>query len=155
MRWLAQVDRWNHHRAANERWRWRCLRGGVPAGLFLFGSAVVILLVGVLAAPLRAKVAGHDTAGCADTDVDRWFAAHRTHDFNRATYYATAAAETPTIAGLAVREPAKGQRSNQLGGRSRQRARVPAPVRRRPPSVLGDRGRAGRHRPPAPTLTNP
>jgi hypothetical protein len=52
MRWLAHVDRWNHHRAASGRWRW-------------------------------------SGAG--------------------------AAAETPTIAGLAVREQAKGRLSMQLG----------------------------------------
>jgi hypothetical protein len=40
---------------------------------------------------------------------------HRTNDLNRATHYATAAAETPTIAGLAVREQAKGRLSMQLG----------------------------------------
>jgi membrane-associated phospholipid phosphatase len=83
-------------------WRWRRLRDGVPAGLFLLGSAVVILLVGVLVGLLLAKGASHDAVGRADTRVDRWFAAHRTNDLNRATHYATDAAETPTIAALAV-----------------------------------------------------
>jgi hypothetical protein len=114
MRWLAQVDRWTHHRAANGRRHWpgAGCRNGVPAGLFLFGPAVVTLLVGVLVAPLPAKIASHDTVGSADTHVDRWFPAHRTHDSNRATYYATAA-ETPTTAGLAVREQAKGLRGQE------------------------------------------
>lgn len=83
-------------------WRWRRLRDGVPSGLLLLGSAVVILLVGVLVGLLLAKGASHDAVGRADTRVDRWFAAHRTNDLNRATHYATDAAETPTIAALAV-----------------------------------------------------
>ena len=83
-------------------WRWRRLRDGVPSGLFLFGSAVVILLVGVLVGLLLAKVASHDAFGRADTHVDRWVAAHRTNDVNQATHSATDAAETPTIAALAV-----------------------------------------------------
>lgn len=83
-------------------WRWRRLRDGVPSGLFLFGSAVVILLIGVLVGLLLAKVASHDVVGRTDTHVDRWFAAHRTNALNRATHYATTAAETPTIAALAV-----------------------------------------------------
>jgi membrane-associated phospholipid phosphatase len=83
-------------------WRWRRLRDGVPSGLFLFGSAVVILLVGVLVGLLLAKIASHDVVGRADTHVDRWFAAHRTNALSRATHYATDAAETPTIAALAV-----------------------------------------------------
>jgi undecaprenyl-diphosphatase len=66
--------------------------------LFLFGSAVVILLVGLL----LAKLATHDAVGRADTQVDRWLAAHRTNDWNRTSHYATDAAETPTIAALAV-----------------------------------------------------
>jgi hypothetical protein len=57
----------------------------VPSGLFLFGSAVVILLAGVLAGLLPAKLARHDASGRADDDVDRWFAGHRTSDSNRAT----------------------------------------------------------------------
>jgi undecaprenyl-diphosphatase len=83
-------------------WRWRRLRDGVPSGLFLFGSAVVILLVGVLVGLLLAKVASHDAFGRADAHVDRWFAAHRSNDLNRATQYAADAAETPTVAALAV-----------------------------------------------------
>jgi membrane-associated phospholipid phosphatase len=83
-------------------WRWRRLRDGARSGLFLFGSAVVILLVGVLVGLLLARVASHDVVGRADTHVDRWFAAHRTNALNRATHYATTAAETPTIAALAV-----------------------------------------------------
>jgi hypothetical protein len=83
-------------------WRWRRLRDGVPSGLFLFGSAVVIVLVGVLVGLLLAKVASRDAFGRADTPVDRWFAAHRANDLNRATHHATDAAETPTIAALAV-----------------------------------------------------
>jgi membrane-associated phospholipid phosphatase len=83
-------------------WRWRRLRDGVPSGLFLFGSAVTILLVGVLVGLLLAKVASHDAFGRADTHVDRWFAAHRTNDLNQATHYATDAAKTPTIAALAA-----------------------------------------------------
>jgi hypothetical protein len=57
----------------------------VPSGLFLFGSAVVILLAGVLAGLLLAKVASHDAFGRADNNVDRWFAGHSTNDLNRAT----------------------------------------------------------------------
>jgi membrane-associated phospholipid phosphatase len=83
-------------------WRWRRLRDGVPSGLFLVGSAVVILLVGVLVGLLLAKVASHGAVGRADTQVDRWFAAHRTNDLNRTTHYVGHAAETPTIAALAV-----------------------------------------------------
>jgi len=83
-------------------WRWRRLRDGVPSGLFLFGSAVVILLVGVLVGLLLAKVASHGAVGRADTQVDRWFATHRNNDLNRATHYVAYAAETPTIAALAV-----------------------------------------------------
>jgi undecaprenyl-diphosphatase len=84
-------------------WRWRRLRDGVPSGLFLFGSAVVILLVGVVVGLLLAKIAASpDVVGRADTRVDRWFAAHRTNALSRATHYATDAAETPTIAALAV-----------------------------------------------------
>jgi undecaprenyl-diphosphatase len=83
-------------------WRSRRLRDGVPAGLFLVGSAVVLLLVGVLVGLLLAKVASHDAVGRADTNVDRWFAAHRTDDLNRATHYATDVADTLTIAALAV-----------------------------------------------------
>jgi len=82
--------------------RWRRLRDGVPSGLFLLGSAVVILLVGVLVGLLLAKVASHGAFGRADTQVDRWFAAHRTNDLNQATHYVADAAETPTIAALAV-----------------------------------------------------
>jgi undecaprenyl-diphosphatase len=70
--------------------------------LFLFGSAVVILLVGVLVGLLLAKVASDGAVGRADTQVDRWFAAHRTNDLNRTTRYVAHAAETPTIAALAV-----------------------------------------------------
>jgi hypothetical protein len=40
--------------------------------LFLLGSAVVILLVGVLVGLLLAKVASDDAFGRADTHVDRW-----------------------------------------------------------------------------------
>jgi undecaprenyl-diphosphatase len=69
--------------------------------LFLFGSAVVILLVGVLVGLLLAKVASHDAFGRADTHVDRWFAAYRTNDLNQATHYATDAATASTIAALA------------------------------------------------------
>jgi hypothetical protein len=83
-------------------WRWRRLRDGVPSGLFLFGSAVVILLVGVLVGLLVVKVASHDAFGRADTHVDRWFAAHRTNDLNQATGYATDAATASTIAALAA-----------------------------------------------------
>jgi hypothetical protein len=75
---------------------------GPVRGLFLLGSAVVILLVGVLVGLLLAKVASHDAFGRADTHVDRWVAAHRTNDVNQATHSATDAAETPTIAALAV-----------------------------------------------------
>jgi hypothetical protein len=53
--------------------------------LFLFGSAVVILLAGVLAGFLPAKLARHDASGRADDDVDCWFAGHRTSDSNQAT----------------------------------------------------------------------
>src|SRR5512132_2656741 len=83
-------------------WRWRRLRDGVPSGLFLVGSAVVILLVGVLVGLLLAQVASHGAVGRADTQVDRWVAAHRTNDVNQATRYVADAAETPTIAALAV-----------------------------------------------------
>jgi len=83
-------------------WRWRRLRDGVPSGLFLLGSAVVILLVGVLVGLLLAKVASHGAFGRADTHVDRWFAAHRTNGLNQATHYVADAAETPTIAALAA-----------------------------------------------------
>ena len=76
---------------------------GPVRGLFLLGSAVVILLVAVLVGLLLAKVASHDAFGRADTHVDRWVAAHRTNDVNQAIHSATdAAAETPTIAALAV-----------------------------------------------------
>ncbi len=74
----------------------------VRSGLFVFGSAVVILVVGVLVGLLLAKVASHDVIGRTDTHVERWFAAHRTNDLNQATHYATDAAETPMIAALAV-----------------------------------------------------
>jgi hypothetical protein len=98
--------RWSHHRAASGRWGWRGAgagqRAGSRPGLFLLGSAVVILLVGVLVGPLLAKVASHDAFGRADTHVDRWVAAHRTNDVNQAAHSATDAAETPTIAALAV-----------------------------------------------------
>ena len=82
----------------------------VPSGLFLFGSAVVILLVGVLAGLLLAKVASHDAFGRADNHVDRWFAAHRTNDLNRATHYAADAAETPTIAAPGCAHPSPARR---------------------------------------------
>ena len=75
---------------------------GPVRGLFLLGSAVVILLVGVLVGLLLAEVASHDAFGRADTHVDRWVAAHRTNDVNQATHSATDASETPTIAALAV-----------------------------------------------------
>jgi hypothetical protein len=74
----------------------------VPSGLFLFGSAVVILLAGVLAGLLLAKVASHDAFGRADNNLDRWFAAHRTNDLNQGSHYATDAATAPTIAALAA-----------------------------------------------------
>ena len=98
--------RWSHHRAASGRWGWRGAgagqRAGSRPGLFLLGSAVVILLVAVLVGLLLAQVASHDAFGRADTHVDRWVAAHRTNDVNQATHSATDAAETPTIAALAV-----------------------------------------------------
>jgi hypothetical protein len=98
--------RWSHHRAASGRWGRRGAgagqRAGSRPGLFLLGSAVVIRLVGVLVGPLLAKVASHDAFGRADTHVDRWAAAHRTNDVNQTTHSATDAAETPTIADLAV-----------------------------------------------------
>ena len=62
----------------------------------------LFLLVGVLVGLLLAKVASHDAFGRADTHVDRWVAAQRTNDVNQATHSATDAAETPTIAALAV-----------------------------------------------------
>jgi hypothetical protein len=98
--------RWSHHRAASGRSGWRGAgagqRAGSRPGLFLLGSAVVILLVAVLVGLLLAQVASHDAFGRADTHVDRWVAAHRTNDVNQATHSATDAAETPTIAALAV-----------------------------------------------------
>jgi hypothetical protein len=57
-----------------------------------------VALVGLL----LAEAASHDAVGRAETHVDRWFAAHRTNDLDRATHHATDAAETPTIAVLAV-----------------------------------------------------
>ena len=53
----------------------------------------MILLVGVLVGLLLAKVASHGAFGRADTQVDRWFAAHRTNDLNRTTHYVAYAAD--------------------------------------------------------------
>ena len=72
-------------------WRRRRPASRVPSGGCSFSAGLLL-----------AKVASHDAFGRADTHFDRWVAAHRTNDVNQATHSATDAAETPTIAALAV-----------------------------------------------------
>ena len=82
--------------------RWRERREGVPTAIFLVACAVVLLVLLVAFGYLVAKVLDGTALGHADASVARWFAAHRTPDLDRATHYATLAAETVTITVLAV-----------------------------------------------------
>jgi len=82
--------------------RWRHLREGVPSAIFLAACAVILLVLLVASGYLVAKVFHDDGLGRADASLARWFAAHRTPDLDRATHYATIAAETTTITLLAV-----------------------------------------------------
>jgi len=82
--------------------RWERLRDGVPSVLYLLAWAVGVTLVGVLVGLALAKLASHQAIGRADAGAVRWLTAHRTRDWNTATHLATDAAETITVAGLAV-----------------------------------------------------
>ncbi len=82
--------------------RWRRFRAGVPSALYLFGWAVLILLVGTLLGWLLAKVASHDAFGRADARADRVLAADRTARWNTITHDITDLSETPTITIMAV-----------------------------------------------------
>jgi membrane-associated phospholipid phosphatase len=82
--------------------RWRRLPNGVPSALYLLAWAVVVTVVGVLVGMAVAKLASHEAIGRADASMVRWFAAHRTPGWNRATRLITDAAETITITVLAV-----------------------------------------------------
>jgi hypothetical protein len=125
-------------------WRWLPQRG--PGRVVPIRPGVVTLLVGVLSPRylLRWPVpTPMSTAGFPQ----------RTHDSNRATYYATAA-ETPTIAGLAVREQAKGRLSIKSGSPPTARSGTCAGTPSAAKCPCRPR-RAGRHRPPAPTADEP
>ncbi len=82
--------------------RWRRFHEGAPAALYLLLRAVVLLAVGVGVGYLLSKVAAHDAFGRADASGDRWFAAHRSRDWNSATQWIMDLAETPTVTALAV-----------------------------------------------------
>ena len=82
--------------------RWRERREGVPTAIFLAGCAVVLLVLLVALGDLVAKVLDGTALGHADASVARWFAARRTPGLDRATHYATLAAETGTITVLAA-----------------------------------------------------
>jgi membrane-associated phospholipid phosphatase len=82
--------------------RWRHLRVGAPSALYLLVGAVVIVIIGVIAGTLLAKVAGHSWLGRADAGVDRWLAGDRTDDLDTVTLVATQAGGTPVIGALAV-----------------------------------------------------
>jgi membrane-associated phospholipid phosphatase len=89
------------HQVALAR-RWRRLRDGVPSALYLVAWAVVIVLIGTAVGMLLSKLPSHEALSRADTTVDRWFAAHRTRDWNTTSHLITDAAETVTITALAV-----------------------------------------------------
>jgi undecaprenyl-diphosphatase len=82
--------------------RWRHLREGVPSAIFLAAGAAALLVLLVVTGSLIAKVFHDDGLGHTDADVARWFAAGRTPDLDRATRFATFAAETFTITALTV-----------------------------------------------------
>lgn len=82
--------------------RWRHLRAGLPSALYLLACAVGIVLLGILAGMLVAKVGGHTWLGRTDASVDRWFARHRTPTWNNVTRWTAEAGGTPVVAGLAV-----------------------------------------------------
>ena len=82
--------------------RCRRLPEGVPAVLYLLAVALLVVVFGVAVGWLLARVASHGPVGRADAGVSRWFAGHRAGDLNEATEVATWAAETPTIAAMAL-----------------------------------------------------
>jgi membrane-associated phospholipid phosphatase len=82
--------------------RGRERRAGVPTALFLAGCAVVLVVLLVALGDLVAKVLDGTALGHADASIARWFAARRTPGLDRATHYATLAAETVTITVLAA-----------------------------------------------------
>jgi membrane-associated phospholipid phosphatase len=82
--------------------RWRHLPDGIPSAIFLVIGGAALLTLLVVSGLLIAKVFADDGLGHADAALSRWFAAHRTTGLNQLTHYATLAAETMTIAALAV-----------------------------------------------------
>lgn len=82
--------------------RWRHLPAGIPSAIFLVAGAAVLLVLLVAMGQLVTKVLDDGGLGHADVTIERWFADHRTRDLDRATRYATLAAETVTITALAV-----------------------------------------------------
>ncbi|HZA80643.1 MAG TPA: phosphatase PAP2 family protein [Actinomycetes bacterium] len=82
--------------------RWRRLRDGVPAALFLLGSAVVLAAVLVGVGWVLSKVVHDDGIGRADSSLSRWLAGERTHELDDVTAVTSEIGGTLTITILAV-----------------------------------------------------
>jgi membrane-associated phospholipid phosphatase len=84
--------------------RWRGMRAGVPAILFLLGAALLVLLVWTGIGLFLSKVLRHDPIGRLDHEVAQWFLDRRTAALNDVTHILSYLAETITvvIAGVLV-----------------------------------------------------
>jgi membrane-associated phospholipid phosphatase len=82
--------------------RWRQLRPGVPAAIYLVACAVALAVALVATGWMLARVVHDDGIGRADAGVNRWLAGERTGELNDVTIYTSETGGTLAVTALAV-----------------------------------------------------
>jgi membrane-associated phospholipid phosphatase len=82
--------------------RWRRLRPGVPAAIYLVACAVALAVALVATGWMLARVVHDDGIGRADAGVNRWLAGERTGELNDVTIYTSETGGTLAVTALAV-----------------------------------------------------